>query len=69
MTYDDGNVEIQIEAKVEYSTAKAWLIIDNMSGNQGWLPKSIGRIIEDVDMDGNTMFGAPRWWCKKNNFL
>jgi hypothetical protein len=64
-----GDELITIECKVEHTTAKAWLIIDNMSGNQGWLPKSIGNLVQDVDPDGNSLFTAPEWWCKRNRFI
>lgn len=60
---------MHIECKVEHSTDKAWLVIDNMTGNQAWLPKSIGHIVQEVDPDGNTLFTAPRWWCQKNKFV
>lgn len=61
-----GDEMIQLEVKVEHSTEKAWLIIDTMSEKQAWLPKSIGKIIRDVDEDGNSLVEAPQWWCKKN---
>jgi hypothetical protein len=64
-----GDELITVECKVEHSTAKAWLVIDNMSGNQAWLPKSIGNLVQDVDPDGNSLFTAPEWWCKKNRFI
>jgi hypothetical protein len=64
-----GDEMVTIEAKVEHSTEKAWLIIDNMSGKQAWLPKSVGKIIEDVDRDGNTLFEAKEWWARKNGMI
>jgi hypothetical protein len=69
MAENTGDELQEIECKVEHSTAKAWLVIDNMSGNQAWLPKSIGSIVRDVDPEGNTIFNAPTWWCKKNRFI
>jgi hypothetical protein len=33
-----GNEMLQFEGKLEAQTAKAWLVVDNMSGNQAWLP-------------------------------
>jgi hypothetical protein len=59
----------EFEARVEHSTQKAWLVIDTMSNNQAWLPKSIGRIVRDVDPEGLTIFAAPDWWLKKNRFI
>lgn len=65
-----GDEMQEIECKVEHSTAKAWLVIDNMSGNQAWLPKSIGTMMsEGPDPEGNTLFQAPTWWCRKNKFI
>jgi len=64
-----GDEEYEIEAKLEHSTSKAWLITDNMSGHQAWLPKSVGRVVREADEDGNILFAAPEWWVKKNRFV
>jgi hypothetical protein len=61
---------LEFEGKVEHTTAKAWLIEDNMSGKQGWLPKSVGQMVsEGPDPDGNIIFLAPEWWMKKQGFV
>lgn len=62
-----GDEEHEIEAKVEHTTEKAWLVIDTMSGKQAWLPKSQGRIVQDVDPDGNTLFAVTDWWYSKKS--
>ena len=64
-----GDEEYELEAKVEFTTPKAWLVIDTMSSKQAWLPKSQGRIIRDVDPDGNTLFAVSNWWIKKSGFI
>lgn len=64
-----GDEEYELEAKVEHTTSKAWLVIDNMSGKQAWLPKSQGRILRDVDPEGNTVFAVSNWWIKKSGFI
>lgn len=64
-----GDEEYEIEAKVEHTTAKAWLIEDSTTGKQAWLPKSVGRIIRERDDDGNLLFAAPEWWVHKNRML
>jgi hypothetical protein len=64
-----GREELQFEGKVEHTTAKAWLVEDNMSGAKAWLPKSVGRMEGDADPDGNIIFVAPEWWMKKNGFV
>jgi hypothetical protein len=64
-----GDEMVEIEAKVEHTTSKAWLIIDNMSQKQAWLPKSVGTIVQDVDMDGNTIFNVKEWWARKNGLI
>ena len=69
MAFENGDEMKEIECKIEHSTAKAWLVVDNMSLNQAWLPKSIGIVIKDADPDGNVLFQAPTWWCKKNKFI
>lgn len=61
--------DVQIEATVEHTTQKAWLIIDTMTQKQAWLPFSVGTIIEEVDRDGHTMFMVKHWWAKKNGLL
>jgi hypothetical protein len=60
---------IEFEGRVEHSTAKAWLVIDTMSNNQAWLPKSVGKIVRDVDPEGLTLFEAPESWMKHSKFI
>lgn len=61
--------DVQIEARVEHTHKAAWLIEDTMTQKQVWLPFSVGKIIEEVDRDGNTMFMVKHWWAKKNELI
>ena len=69
MAYNIGDEEYEFEAKVEHVTAKAWLITDNMSGKEVWMPKSQARIIREADADGNVIFAATAWWIKKSGLI
>jgi hypothetical protein len=64
-----GNEMLEFEGKVEHTTAKAWLVEDNMSGVKAWLPKSVGTMMGEADPDGNIIFQAPEWWMKKQGFV
>lgn len=70
MSFRSGDEMVQIEATIEHSTAKAWLINDLMSGKQVWLPKSVGTMLEEPDPStGNVIFNCQEWWCKKNGLI
>jgi hypothetical protein len=64
-----GDETYHFEATVEHTTAKAWLVIDAMSTKQAWLPNSVGTIMRERDEDGNVLFSAPEWWCRKNGII
>lgn len=64
-----GDEMQEFEARIEHSTAKAWLVVDNMSANQAWLPKSVGVVLKDADPDGNVLFQAPTRWLKHVKFI
>jgi hypothetical protein len=66
---DDGDEMVEVEVKVEHSTGKAWLVIDTMTNNQGWAPKSRCHIVRDVDPDGNTILAVPKWWARQRKFI
>ena len=64
-----SNEMVEIECTVEHTTAKAWLVVDNASGEKAWLPKSQAQMMGDADPDGNVVFSVPEWWLKKNGFV
>jgi len=56
---------MEIEARVETSTQKAWLIEPTMGNKkQIWLPKS--QVVRyDVLEEGLMLFEVTEWWYKK----
>lgn len=66
MPYRDGDETITIEAKIEYTTAKAYLIYPTLGGEY-WLPKSQVASMDGPDGDGNYIFEVTEWWADKNN--
>jgi hypothetical protein len=53
------------EGKVEFTTAKAYLVIPTMGPAQVWVPKSQVVNMTDPDGDGNRVFTVTEWWWKK----
>jgi len=64
-----GDETIEIEATVERTSDKAWLINDMMSGKQIWLPKSVGTIIQERDDQGHVLFNVKQWWAKDRGLI
>jgi hypothetical protein len=63
MPYRPGDPTVQIEAEIEHTTAKAYLIRPTMgSKEQVWLPKS--QTVEMGDPDDNNLrvFTVTLWW-------
>ena len=66
MPYRDGDPTVEVEAKIETSTAKAYLIEPTMGmKDQVWLPKSQVVRMTDPDMEGTVIFTVTRWWHDK----
>lgn len=66
MPYRPGDPTVELEARVETSTAKAYLIEPTMGKvQQVWLPKSqiVGE--GEPDENGNRMFTVTQWWADK----
>lgn len=62
MPYRDGDPIVEIEARIEHTTAKAYLIEPTMGEKREvWLPKS-----QTVQMtecgDGLFLFTVTKWW-------
>lgn len=64
MGYRPGDVTEEFEAKIEVTTAKAYLVEMTLGGRY-WCPKS--QIVEmgEPDGDGNRVFEVTDWWWKK----
>lgn len=61
------NETVQIEARIEHTTAKAYLLEPTMY-QQNWVAKSQVVDIGDADMDGNRMFTISKWVAEKNGW-
>lgn len=67
MGYRIGDETVEIEARIETSTAKAHLIEPTMGPAQLWLPKSqIVKMDEPHDDDGNRIIVITKWIADKN---
>jgi hypothetical protein len=66
MAYRPGDPTVDIEAKVEVTTAKAYLIHPTMGVvAETWLPKSQVVSMSEPDEDGNRTFKVTEWWYKR----
>ena len=63
MPYRAGDPTVEIEASIEVTTAKAYLINPTMgTKREVWLPKSQVVGITDPDDNGMKVFTVTRWW-------
>jgi hypothetical protein len=63
MAYRPGDPTVEIEARIETTTAKAYLIEPTMGKvKQVWLPKSQTVEMSEPDEDGNRVFAVTEWW-------
>ena len=64
MPYRDGDPTVQLEARIEATTAKAYLIEPTMGAKkQVWLPKSQVVQMGEYDTDtGLREFVVTQWW-------
>ena len=66
MPYRPGDPIIDVEAAIEVTTAKAYLIKPTMgSKKEVWLPKSQTVEMSEPDEDGNRVFTVTEWWYKQ----
>ena len=66
MPYRPGDPTVEVEARVEVTTAKAYLIEPTMGKvQQTWLPKSQVVQMTDPDENGNRVFTVTLWWYDK----
>ena len=67
MPYRSGDPTIALEARIETTTAKAYLIEPTMSEvKQTWLPKSQVVGMSEPDENGNYVFTVTVWWANKS---
>ena len=66
MAYRPGDPTVELEARVEVTTAKAYLIEPVMgTKREVWLPKSQVVSMGEADPDGNRTFVVTDWWYQK----
>jgi hypothetical protein len=66
MGYRPGDPTRELEARIEVSTAKAYLIEPTMGmKTEVWLPKSQVVGMTDPDENGQRMFTVTLWWYEK----
>lgn len=68
MPYRPGDETVEFEAKIEVTTAKAYLVHPTMGPEEAWVPKS--QVVEksDPDQDGNIQWEVTLWWAEKNGW-
>lgn len=57
----------EIEARIEFVTAKSRLIEDNFTGVRYWLPKSQTLDFNDTGSDGLFIIVVTDWWHRKRD--
>ena len=66
MPYRPGDPIVEIEARIEVTTAKAYLIEPTMgSKQQVWLPKSQTVGMTEADENGLRTFTVTQWWHQR----
>jgi len=66
MAYRPGDPTVELEARIEVTTAKAYLIEPVMGIKQEvWLPKSQVVAMSEPDENGNRTFTVTEWWYNK----
>jgi len=66
MFYRPGDPTVDLEARIEVTTAKAYLIEPVMgTKREVWLPKSQVVSVGEPNEDGNRAFKVTEWWYQK----
>ena len=66
MPYRPGDETMEVEARIETRTARAYLIEPTMgTKDQVWLPKSQVVGVTEPDENGTSIFTVTRWWYDK----
>jgi hypothetical protein len=70
MPYRAGDPTVELEATIEVTTAKAYLINPTMgTKREVWLPKSQVVGISDPDENGQKIFTVTKWWADRAEVL
>jgi hypothetical protein len=70
MPYREGDPTVEIEARIEHTTAKAYLIHPTMgSKKEVWLPKSQTVEMGEADENENRMFTVTKWWVDQSGVM
>ena len=70
MPYRPGDPVFYFEAKVEVTTAKAYLLHPTMGSiKEVWCPKSQVVSMGEADDEGNRMFEVTEWWFNKSGMV
>lgn len=67
MPYRIGDPTVEIEGRIEVTTAKAHLIEPTMGRlKEVWVPKSQIVGMTEPDEDGNRTFTVTQWWYERS---
>jgi len=69
MGYRAGDETHEFEGKIEFTTAKAYLVVPTMGPAQVWVPKSQTVSMSEPDGEGNRVFTVTEWWWSKQKDL
>jgi hypothetical protein len=66
MPYREGDPTVEVEATIEVTTAKAYLIYPTMgSKKEVWLPKSQTVAMTEPSDSGTRVFTVTKWWADR----
>ena len=66
MPYREGDATVDVEASIEVTTPKAYLIHPTMGAKKEvWLPKSQTVSMTEPDDNGNRVFTVTKWWYER----
>ena len=66
-TYREREGTYEFEGKIEFVTAKAYLVVPTIGPTQVWVPKSQIIDMSERDPDGNVMFEVTEWWATNSD--
>lgn len=69
MPYREGDPTVELEARIEVTTAKAYLIEPTMGKKQVWLPKSQTVQMSDLQENGMRTFTVTQWWASQSGVM